>query len=97
MLTTLIERTRADVVESERLRKEQDDLLQAVEGLCTERDLARRECIDAQQWIDLFEGELEEERDLMMKAEGMTARLATEVDQHQEEIRGLEAKVIQQH
>jgi hypothetical protein len=46
-LAALIKRMHADVTESERLRKERDDLLQAVEGLRTERDLPHRECVDA--------------------------------------------------
>jgi hypothetical protein len=85
-LVALIERKRADVTESERLRKQWDDLLQAVEGLRTVRDLAHRERADAQQRINLLEGDLEKERDLKIKVEGVTARLATEVSQHQEEI-----------
>ena len=40
-LMALIERARTDAVEDERLRKEQDDLLYAIEGLHMERDLAR--------------------------------------------------------
>jgi hypothetical protein len=39
-LAVLIERACTDVVESKQLRKERDDLLRAVEGLRTERDLA---------------------------------------------------------
>ena len=40
-LMALIERTCTDTVEVERLRKERDDLLWAIEGLHTECDLAR--------------------------------------------------------
>ena len=40
-LVALIERARMDAVEVERLRKEWDDLLQAVEELYTRIDLAR--------------------------------------------------------
>ena len=36
---------------------------------------------DAQQRIDLLEGELEGERDLKVAGEGVSARLATEVGQ----------------
>jgi hypothetical protein len=51
--------------------------------------LARRECADAQQQIDLLEGDLEKERDLKIKVEGMIARLAIEVSQLQEEVHKL--------
>ena len=43
----LIERTRTDAVEAERLRKELDDLLRAKEGLRMECDLACQERADA--------------------------------------------------
>ena len=42
-------------------------------------DLAHQERTDAQQWIDLPEGELEGERDLKVMAKHMSARLTTEV------------------
>ena len=44
----LIERVRTDTVEAERLRKEWDDLLWAVEELRTGIDLACQEHADAQ-------------------------------------------------
>ena len=47
-LAALIERVRTDVVEAERLRKERDDLLWAVEELCMGIDLAHQERADAQ-------------------------------------------------
>ena len=47
-LMALIERACTDVVEAERLWKERDNLLWAVEGLRTECDLAHQEHIDAQ-------------------------------------------------
>jgi hypothetical protein len=71
-------------------------LLWAVEGLRTERDSACQECANTRQWIDLLEGELEEERGLKVEAKGVTIGLAMEVSQRQEEIRGLEAEVIRQ-
>ena len=57
-LLDLVESMCMDAAEIERLRKECDDLLQAIEGLRTERDLARQESVDAQQRINLLEGEL---------------------------------------
>ena len=39
----LIERAHTDAMEAERLWKEWDDLLRAVEGLCMEHDLAHQE------------------------------------------------------
>ena len=56
-------------------------MLWAVEGLRTECDLAHQEHANAQQRINLLEGELEGERDLKVVAEGVSARLATEVSQ----------------
>ena len=43
---SLIERARTDVMEAERLQRERDDLLWAIEGLRTECDLARQEHAD---------------------------------------------------
>jgi len=86
MLMALIERVRTDAVEAERLRKERDDLLRAVEKLRTGIDLARQERADAQQRIDHLKDELEWERDLKVAAEGVSIGLAVEVDQHQEEV-----------
>ena len=83
-------------MDAERLRKERDDLLRTVKGLRTERDLARQERADAQQQIDLLDGEHEGERDLKVVVEGVSARLAMEVGQRQEEVRPLEAEVTQQ-
>ena len=60
----LLERTRVDEAEAERLRKEWDNLLQTIEGFRMERDLAHQERADAQQRIDLLEGELRGENDL---------------------------------
>ena len=58
-LAALIERAHMDAVEAERLWKERDDLLRAIEGLRMELDLARQERADAQQQINHLEGELE--------------------------------------
>ena len=91
--TALIERARTDAVEAERLRKERDDLLRAVEELRTGIDLAHQERADAQQRIDHLEDELQRERDLKVAAEGVSARLDTEVGQRQEEVRRLDAEV----
>ena len=46
-LTALIERACTDIMEVERLWKERDDLLWAVEGLRTEHDLASQGHADA--------------------------------------------------
>jgi chromosome segregation ATPase len=94
--TALIERARANTMVFEQLRKELDNLLWAIEGLYMECDAARQECADAQQRIDLLEGELKEERNLKVEAKGMSAGLTAEVGQRQAEIRGLEAEVTQQ-
>ena len=77
----LIEMACTDAAEAEWLQKEQDGLLRAIDGLRTECDLACQEHADAQQRIDLLEGELEGERDLKVAAERMSARLTTEVSQ----------------
>ena len=47
-LAALIERAHMDVMEAERLQKERDDLLRAIEELHTGIDLARQERADAQ-------------------------------------------------
>ena len=69
-LMDLIERVCTDTVGAERLRKERDDLLQAVEELRTGIDLARQEHTDAQQRIDDLQDDLQGERDLKVAAEG---------------------------
>ena len=43
--------------------------------------------------MDLLKGELKGERDLKVAVEGVSARLAAEVGQCQEEVRRLEAEV----
>ena len=68
-------------------------MLRAIEGLRTEHDLTREMRADAQQQINLLKVELKGERDLKVVVEGMSARLTTEVGQHQEEARCLEAEV----
>ena len=77
----LIERVHTDAVEAKWLWKERDNLLWAIEGLCTECDLACQEHADAQKWINLLEGELEGERDLRVAVKGMSTRLTVEVGQ----------------
>ena len=91
--TALIERARTDAVEAERLRKERDDLLRAVEELRTGIDLARQERADAQQQINHLKDELQGERDLKVAAKGVATRLTMEVGQRQEEVRRLEVEV----
>ena len=85
-LVALIKRVHTDAMEVERLWKERDDLLWAIEELCIGIDLAHQERVDAQQQIDHLKDELQGERDLKVAAEGMSARLAMEVDQCQEEV-----------
>ena len=85
-----------DAVEVERLRKERDNLLWAIEELHMGIDLARQERTDAQQRIGHLEDELQAERDLKVAAEGMSTGLTAEVSQRQEEVQCLEAEVTQQ-
>ena len=66
-------------MEAERLWKEQDDLLRAIEELRIGIDLARQERTDTQQRIDHLEDELQGERDLKVAAEGMATELTMEV------------------
>ena len=82
-----------DIMEAERLRKEQDDLLWAIEELRTGTELAHQERVDAQQRVDHLKKELRRERDLKVAVEGVSAGLAAEVGQCQEEVRCLEAEV----
>ena len=85
-----------DIMEAERLRKEQDDLLWAIEELRTGIDLARQERADAQQRIGHLKNEHQRERDLKVAAEGVSVGLTAEVGQRQEEVRRLEAEVTWQ-
>jgi hypothetical protein len=78
---SLAESTCLDTVKTEWIRKEQDELLQAVEGLCMERDSARQESADSHQWIDHLLGEFEKERELKIEAKDVAASLAVEVAQ----------------
>jgi hypothetical protein len=78
---SLAERARLDTVKTERIRKERDELLEAVEGLRTERDSARQESADAHQRIDHLMGEFEKERKVKIEAEDVAASLAIEVAQ----------------
>jgi hypothetical protein len=73
-----------DDVETERIHKEWDELLQTVVRLCAEHDLARQERADAHQWIDRLLGELEKERDLKIEVEDVATSLAVEVAQQYE-------------
>ena len=57
-LTTLIERARMDAVEAERLWKEWDDLLWAIEELCMGTELAHQEHADSQQRVGHLKKEL---------------------------------------
>ena len=57
-LMALIERACTDAVEAERLWKERDDLLWAVEELHTGIDLAHQEHAVTQQWINHLEDEI---------------------------------------
>ena len=62
-----------------------EKLLDLVKSTCmdvAEIERLRKERDDAQQWIDLLEGELWGEKDLKAMAEAVTARLAIVVSQH---------------
>jgi hypothetical protein len=48
-------------------------------GLPAEHDLTRQECDDTHGWVNDLLGEVEKERGLKLKAEGVSARLAMEV------------------
>jgi hypothetical protein len=86
-------RARLDATETERIRKERDELLQTVAGLRTECDSARQERVDAYQRIDRLLGELEKERELKIEAADVAASLAGEVAQQQEEAHKLREQV----
>lgn len=58
-----------------------------------ERDTACQEHTNAWQWIGALLGKVTGEQDLKIVAEEVSARLAAEVGEHQEEIRRLRAKV----
>ena len=83
-------------MEAERLWKELDNLLQAMEELHTGTKLARLERVVAQQWISHLKNELRGERDLKVAADGMSTRLAVELGQRQEKVWRLEAEVTRQ-
>jgi hypothetical protein len=84
---------RKDDTEAERVRKEQDDLLQTVAGLHVEHELARQERDDARGWVNNLLGEVKKERDLKLKAEGVSTGLAVEVAWDKAKINALETEV----
>ncbi|XP_066385333.1 uncharacterized protein [Miscanthus floridulus] len=94
-LVALIERARMDALEAERLWKERDDLLWAIEVLRTGTEPTCQERTNAQQQVSHLE-ELWRERDLKVAVEGVSIGFAVEVGQRQEEVQRLEAKVTQQ-
>ena len=59
-------------------------------------ELTCQERADAQQRVCHLNNELQRERDLKVAAKGMSAGLATEVGQRQEEVWRLKAEVTQQ-
>ena len=71
-------------------------MLRDVEELRTGIDLAHQERADSQQRVVHIKKELRRERDLKVAAKGMSAGLAVEVRQHQEEVRCLETEVTWQ-
>jgi hypothetical protein len=60
----LIKWARKDDAKAEQVRKEQDDLLQTMAGLCIECNSARQECDDSRGQVNDLLGEVEKERDL---------------------------------
>ena len=57
------------------------DLIESTCTDATEIEWLRKEHVDAQQRIDLLEGELRGEKDMKVVVEAVTARLAMEVSQ----------------
>jgi Fic family protein len=81
---TLAERARLDVVKTEQIRKEGDELLQTTVRLWRER-------ADAHQHISDLLSEVEQERESKIEAENVSAELAVEVGQHRARIQTPEA------
>jgi hypothetical protein len=90
---TLVERACKDDVEAKLIRKERDDLLQAVVRLCAKRDSTWQEHDDARGRVNDLLGEVEKERGLKLKAEGVSAGLAVEVGRGKARIHTLETEV----
>jgi hypothetical protein len=87
---------RKDDVKAEWVRKERDDLLQTMVGLCVEHDLARQERDDARGQVNDLLGEVEKERGLKLKAEDVSAGLAMVVAWGKAKNHTLEIEVSQQ-
>jgi hypothetical protein len=82
-----------DDAEVDRVRKEQDDLLQTVARLHVEHDLAWQECDDSCGWVNDLLGEVKMERGLKLKVEDVSAGLTMEVARDKEKIHTLETVV----
>jgi uncharacterized coiled-coil DUF342 family protein len=87
-LMALAERAHQDAAETERLRKERDELLQTTARLRHEHD-------DAHQWINDLLGEVEKERESKIEAKNVSVGLAVQVGQHRARIQTLEAEAVQ--
>jgi chromosome segregation ATPase len=85
-----------DAAETERIRKEWDELLQTMAGLHAERDSARQECADAHRWINDLLGEVEKERESKIKVENMSVELTMQVGQPRARVQALEAEASRQ-
>jgi hypothetical protein len=66
-------------------------------GLRVERDLARQESDDARGWVNNLLGEVKKERDLKLKAKGVSTELAVEVARDKAKINALEIEVSWQN
>jgi hypothetical protein len=80
-------------VEAEWVWKEWDDLLQAMARLRAEHDSTRQERDDARGWVNDLLGEVQKERGLMLKVEGVSAGLAMKVGRGKARIHTLETEV----
>jgi hypothetical protein len=79
--------------DAERVRKERDDLLQAMARLHVERNSTRQECDNARGRVNDLLGEVEKERGLKLKAEGVSAGLVVEVGRGKAKINTMETEV----
>jgi hypothetical protein len=89
----LAKKARKDDTEVEQVWKEQDHLLQTMARLYAEHDSTQQEWDDARGWVSNLLGKVEKERDLKLKAEGVSTGLAMEVDRGKVSIHTLETKV----
>jgi hypothetical protein len=91
-LVALAKRVCLYAMETEWIRKDQDEPLQTVAGLCAERDSTWQECADTHRQINDLLGEVEKERELKIEAENVSVGLAVQVGQHRARVHALEAE-----